>query len=335
MFIIPPMMNTPTSMVRLMAVGLVAMLCGCTAMGQTASSDLRWVEGDGYVELVDARGPLVRYMHAHDDSSVERRFETSKPYLHVFDADGRDVITNDDPEALYPHHRGIFIGWNRLTHESGRFDLWHMRQTATSQTHEDFAALEASGNRGRLVSIVHWNSEGRGNPLVVEKREFVVRRTAEGIVIDQHSTLKAMHGEVYLDGDSEHAGIHFRAHQNLAEQVKAGTGEAIYTFHKDGLKLERVRNIEEADPATADLPWVTMSYTLGDHTYHVQKMNHPDNPKNTFYSAYRDYGRFGAFFKHRIADGQTLDIRYRFRITTGEQPTRGALDAAYAKWAGR
>ncbi len=36
---------------------------------------------------------VARYMYAHDTSSKERTAETYKPYLHVFDADGKAPIT--------------------------------------------------------------------------------------------------------------------------------------------------------------------------------------------------------------------------------------------------
>src|SRR5689334_24902832 len=64
--------------------------------------------GDHLDVLLD--GKLVaRYMYAHDTSSKERRTDTSKPFLHVFDADGKAPITNGPGSKQYPHHRGIFI----------------------------------------------------------------------------------------------------------------------------------------------------------------------------------------------------------------------------------
>jgi hypothetical protein len=51
-------------------------------------------------------------------------------------------------------------------------------------------------------------------------------------------------------------------------------------------------------------------------------MNHPDNPKSTVYSAYRDYGRFGAFFTKELSEGQTLALNYRVWVGKGELPER-------------
>jgi len=73
-----------------------------------------------------------------------------------------------------------------------------------------------------------------------------------------------------------------------------------------------------------------MSYGLNKRQYSVQHMNHPENPKPTLYSAYRDYGRFGAFFKHTISSGETLKLRYRIWIADGEMPKREALSNKYS-----
>ncbi len=55
-----------------------------------------------------------------------------------------------------------------------------------------------------------------------------------------------------------------------------------------------------------------------------------DNPKPTIYSAYRDYGRFGAFFKKKIAADETLTLRYRIRVSQGKLPGRRELADRYS-----
>ena len=54
-------------------------------------------------------------------------------------------------------------------------------------------------------------------------------------------------------------------------------------------------------------------------------MNPPENPRPTLYSAYRDYGRFGAFFKKKIGSGETLELRYRILVGEGDMPAREEL----------
>ncbi|NDE98604.1 MAG: hypothetical protein EB034_10040, partial [Verrucomicrobia bacterium] len=58
--------------------------------------------------------PLVRFMYAYDPSTKESLHDTYKPYLHVFAPDGDQLITKG-PGGQFTHHRGIFIGWNKIT----------------------------------------------------------------------------------------------------------------------------------------------------------------------------------------------------------------------------
>ena len=68
--------------------------------------------GDHLDVLLDGK-VVARYMYAHDTSTKERRAETYKPYLHVFDAEGKAPITKG-PGGKFTHHRGIFIGWKKI-----------------------------------------------------------------------------------------------------------------------------------------------------------------------------------------------------------------------------
>lgn len=275
--------------------------------------------------LVDAK-PLLRYMYDFDPSTPQRRFETYKPFLHVYD--GMQRLTNGpDGQSEYPadgiqfpHHRGIFVGWNKLGFEGKRYDLWHMPNVA--QVHQRFEEKSAEGNVATFVSVVHWNDPD-GEPVLVERRHITARRLDDPTVVllDWRSDLTAVRGEVELDGDPEHAGVQYRAHND----VGSGPDEdrAQYLFHRDAI-----------DPRTdKDLPWVTLSYGLAGRRYWVQQMNHPDNPKNTVFSAYRDYGRFGAFFIGTIGKDRTLTLRYRFGIGRGPTPSREELAARYAEYA--
>jgi methane monooxygenase PmoA-like len=135
------------------------------------------------------------------------------------------------------------------------------------------------------------------------------------------SEFKAVRGDVELKGDPEHAGVQYRPHNDVA--TGGPEGKAKYLFHADGIDPHKDK----------DLPWVALSYGLGGQRYTVQHMNHPGNPKGTVYSAYRDYGRFGAFPVAAIAKGQTLTLRYRFWIARGDIPARETLAARHAQFA--
>jgi hypothetical protein len=55
---------------------------------------------------------VARYMYANDSSTPQQANETFKPFLHVFDAEGKGTITKG-PGGSFTHHRGIFFGWRK------------------------------------------------------------------------------------------------------------------------------------------------------------------------------------------------------------------------------
>ncbi|MBA7694106.1 hypothetical protein ES703_102711 [subsurface metagenome] len=95
-----------------------------------------WQGKDGdYLDLLFDGRKVTRYMYAYDTSTAQRIFETYKPLHHVFDASDNLLTNGPDgmhpyikDKILYPHHRGIFIGWNRLTFGGQQYDLWHMKE---------------------------------------------------------------------------------------------------------------------------------------------------------------------------------------------------------------
>jgi hypothetical protein len=279
-----------------------------------------WKDKDGeYLDLLFDGRKVTRYMYAHDTSNAQRTFETYKPFHHVYDASGNRLTNGPDGvdpyiknEIRYPHHRGIYIGWNRLTFEGQRYDLWHMPKA--HQLHQKFLEQIAGPVLARSTTLIHWNDD-KSEPMIVERRQTTVFRQSDPTVLllDFHTELKAVRGDIFLNGDPEHAGFQYRPHDAVAKGGKEV--KAAYLFHKDDIDPKKDRN----------LPWVAMSYGLNSGRYSVQHMNHPDNPKPTTYSAYRDYGRFGAFFTKELGDGQTLTLDYRIWVGKGEMPARKDL----------
>ena len=69
--------------------------------------------------------------------------------------------------------------------------------------------------------------------------------------------------------------------------------------------------------------------------YSIVEMNHPQNPKGIKYSAYRDYGRFGAFIpKTTIPAGESLTLKFRFLIADGEMPPAEMIEKCWDDFAG-
>ena len=300
---------------------LAAILCLYAALivsGYAADEGFSLSDEPGqYLDvLLDGR-IAARYMYAHDISTKERLHETYKPYLHVFDVKGEKPITKG-AGGKYTHHRGMFIGWNKLGFGGKVYDRWHMKEGQI--VHKEFLKKEAGKDQALLTSVTHWNDEN-GEAVVREERTMVIRRAAAPfrLLIDFTAKLEVPKGDVMLDGDPEHAGIQYRP----ADEVVVK--ETVYVFPKEG-----------ADPRKdLDLPWAAETYTLDGKRHSVVHMNHPDNPKKTRYSAYRDYGRFGAFFKKEIKSGESLTVNYRFMIADGEMPPRETIQKGWEEFAGR
>jgi hypothetical protein len=274
-------------------------------------------------------------MYEFDRSTKEKTFETYMPYHHVFDAAGKDVIT----KGAYghdPHHRGIYIGWSRLTLDGKRYDFWSMGG-GTAQVHRKFLDMTAGPVLARATALIEWIDKG-GKVLLSERRQTTCFRqpTSAIMLMEFRTELKAVAGELVLDGNPEHGGFQYRAHNDVAVQVGAAGGKQTadkaaadlktqYEFHKDGIQTPQQRLNENQD-----LPWAAQSYALRGKRYSVQHMNHKSNPKPTVYSAYRQYGRFGAFFKKPLKADETLALCYRIYAAEGPMPPREEMNLRHA-----
>lgn len=288
---------------------LLILFVAAASQGEESIRD----EAGKHLDILNGGKPLVRYMYEFDNSTPKTRHETYKVYHHVFDPAGKDFITKGSG-GQYTHHRGIFIGFARLGYGGKTYDLWHMKGNANI-IHQKFLAKQSDERSTTVSSLIHWDID-TDKTVIEEKRTLTVYFTDPDahLLADWTSELTAVAGDVLLKGDPEHAGVQYRAHNDVSKNKSAK-----YTFHKDGIDPRKDK----------DLPWVVLTYKLGDATYSVQHMRHPDDPKDSVYSAYRDYGRFGNYFVKPVADGETLTLRYRFRITLGDAPSREALNQQY------
>jgi hypothetical protein len=269
-------------------------------------------EPDDHLDLLFEGRPVVRYMYGFDPEDLEN---TKKTFHHVFSSDGERLLTKG-PGGKYPHHRGIFIGWNKTEYDGKRNDFWHCTGGVHSR-HDGFVENAAGPVLARSVMRVSWN-DAEGVPVVAEQRELTVfRQPGPFSLIEFVSTLRSRRGIVQLNGDMHHSGIQFRADNEVSERES----ETSYVFPTDAMK-------------TAELPkepWAAMSFALGDGRYTVSQMNYTDNPAETTYSdTERKYGRFGAFFTHELKPGEPLTVKYRFLVHQGQEPpTPELLHARY------
>jgi hypothetical protein len=262
--------------------------------------------------------PRLRYMHAFDTSTKELAHDTYKVFAHVLDQDGEPITKG--PGGKFTHHRGIFIGWAKTGFQGKSYDTWHMKNS--SIVHKETIEQKQDDKTSVLKVKLHWNTS-EGVPILEEIRSFTVHHDGESyLLLDFVSELTAITDDVELNGDPEHAGMQYRPHNDVV-----GNKSAKYTFHKDSINTGNIKN-------ERDVPWAAMTYKLRDKDWSVQHMNHPDNPKGTRHSCYRDYGRFGHFPVAKLAKGESLTLRYRIRVTEGEMPAAEALAKQYSAYVG-
>ena len=109
-------------------------------------------EGEHPVLTYDGK-PVLEYVRpkfdkelnaGKKDSSISN--PTTKVYRRLYDESGTIRLTNGQ-DGLYPHHRGIFFGFNKVTYGDKQADIWHCRNGVTSGTRRP-ATRPARGSAG-------------------------------------------------------------------------------------------------------------------------------------------------------------------------------------------
>jgi hypothetical protein len=299
-----------------------------------SSPVFHFVEEKGHhLDLLFGKRPVIRYVDAPHDPA--QHFLTFKPFHQVFDpVEGKTLLTSgahpSAKDGLYPHHRGLFFGFNKITYGTKQTaDIWHGTDNVFSQ-HEKLLGTEAGPVLGRERAAITWHGKDAGT-FAQEERELTVYAVPGGTLIDWSTILTTTGGPVKLDGDPQHAGFHFRATQEVAAKTQAEQELAkkekrpakpadTYFLRPDGQgKIGETRNWEPkgADPRTVNLPWNAMSFVVGEKRYTVLRINHPDNPGESRGSE-RDYGRFGDYFEYTLTADKPLRLKYRLWIEEGE-----------------
>lgn len=265
---------------------------------------------DGETELRLGERPVLRYMHHTFDPATAETYEaTKKVYHHAYAPDGSVLLTKG-LGGLYPHHRGIFYGFNKVTYGDVACDIWHCPNA--SQVHEAVEQTVLGPVLGRQRVRLAWRGPDR-QPFAVEQRVLTAYATREGNLIEFASRLTSLVDGLRLDGDPQHAGFHFRAAQEVADETK---GETIY-IRPDGAGEPGATRNWPAQREHANLPFDAMSFVVGGRRYTCAYLDRPENPKEARFSE-RDYGRFGSYFEYELDTGEVLEVRYRLWIQDGE-----------------
>ncbi|HET6324787.1 MAG TPA: DUF6807 family protein [Planctomycetaceae bacterium] len=315
-----------------------AAVCCVFAIVATSTPARLWAAGAATFEWVDRPDqgtadltydgkPVLRYMYAFDRSTPKRTVETFKVYHHVFGPGTADLITNG-PDGLYPHHRGLFVGWRQTRYDGGEIDSWHCIKGA-HQRHVRFIDKGGDAHSGFMTSEISWN-DGKNQPVIDETRSVRVTNVGKPggpptWQIDWTSQLQSRRGKIELGGDRQHAGFQFRAAQSVAK-----TNSATFIRPKDFPQTAKAYEVDDRkDPNKfVNLGWLAMSYEINGKPYTVTYFEDPALPKPSRFSE-RPYGRFGAYFKTTLTPEHPLTMRYRLIVSAGSPLDREAIHSKY------
>lgn len=299
----------------------------------TAPQRLRWEKsGEDTIVLHDTDRPIAKFTRWDFDPNAVPKDKvltnpTIKPYHHVFDAAGKTLLTNAN-EGRFPHHRGIFYGFNQISYQGKKADIWHCRNGESTRAGKDHVT-EAGNLCGIHRLNVTWHGQD-GQVFAREQRELEFFPMKDGLLVEFRSRMTTDIPEgVKLDGDPQHAGFHFRA--NAAVEA---TAKQTYFLRPDGKgEPGQERNWDpRSKKGPVNLPWNAMCFELDGKKRTVVYLDHPDNPKEARQSE-RTYGRIGTYFVYELRPDNPLFVKYRLWIQDGEMTVEQceALSHAFAE----
>lgn len=253
------------------------------------------------------------------------------PYLAVYDEQER-LVTNPGLDKAgnevghEPHHRGLFLGWQKVQSDLGVANMWSMREGTRMQVVE-IEKVSTTKTGATIVARIEWRAgkkDAQGNDLLLtETRSLTVSRPAPNgtTQVDLSTRFKAAR-DLKLDGDVQHAGVHVR----VADLVSKEPAKNSYLWSPD------VPGVPGKVIST-QLQWGEFIFPLHGSWYSFAQLNAPGNPVEEFST--REYGRFGYFFKRDLQRNDTLALNYRFLLksipTPASAPKRSAAELAAAR----
>lgn len=275
---------------------------------------------DCHIQGQDKTRPMFKYMYKKLDPAD--REGTYKVFHHVYKPGSKEVLTKG-PGGKFPHHRGIFYGFNKSNYidkdgNKQSCDTWHSR--GAHQAHDEFINEDIGKVIGRHIVGVDWVAEKGGDYTFAKERRQLAAWKVEpsnggnGTFIEFVSELSPVKGNINLGGDPQHAGFQFRAHNDVSSK---NAKETYYIRPNDGVGEKGETRNWPGNKDQIDLPWKGMSFMLEGKRYTVAYLDNPKNPKPAMFSE-RDYGRFGSFFVTEVKEDEPLVVNYRVWVQEGE-----------------
>ncbi len=259
--------------------------------------------------------PVLQFVHPmlKDGKGRENSY---KPFHHLFDNNG--VLVSKGPGGQFTHHRGIFLGFSKVTYGGNiKVDIWHCKDD-THQAFDKVLLRESGAVLATEKDLILWKGKNK-ETFAKEERQLIVYKVLGGQLVEFQSVVSTTGGTVILDGDPQHAGFHFRATNEVSEKTSKDT---IFTRPDGEDKPGASRNWPELK-THINLPWDAMSFVLGGKRYTALYIDNPTNPKEARFSE-RPYGRFGSYFVTEITKDKPMSLRYRIWLQEGKLDVAGA-----------
>lgn len=232
-----------------------------------------------------------------------------KVYTHLYDLEGYLPITKGDG-GKYPHHRGLFIGWRKTRVGNRTVDTWSRSPSEDNQyafqQWAEWKTLRADNSGAEQTGRIQWCIENE-EPFMTELRTIKAFPLGDRLrAVDFESVLNALGETVVLQGDPQHAGMHVRMAQEVADNESAT--EYILPVQAKIL----------ANDVVEGAWWVCASMPVRGKRYWVLHMTSPALPTGVPLYSIRKYGRFGAFFEPEVK--ASTSFKASFRIIWTDQP---------------
>ena len=281
----------------------------------------RWKDTEGKLTtLFYGDRPQIEYRYeAFDPARIE---ETKKPFHMVYDPSGSHFITKG-LGGQFPHHRGIYFGYNKCKIGKNTYDTWHCHR-GEHQLHRKIIFEHVGPVFGGHAVEIHWNDR-EGRPFAKEIRTVRVFHIAEDqLLIDFRTLLEAVDQPVILDGDRQHAGVQFRSTNELSENP--GKAKPRYLRPEQWKDLPENKQFNTSEHK--DLPWNSIRFFANEKPVTVAYLSDPKNPGPAEFSE-RLYGRFGEFFKFELRKDNPLRAHYRWWIVGDHKVDRNMIHRQY------
>ncbi|MDX1639949.1 MAG: DUF6807 family protein, partial [Balneolaceae bacterium] len=269
--------------------------------------------------------PAVEYVYP--DFNIKKAEETMRPFHHIYDPDGSQLITKG-PGGRYSHHRGIFYGYRNIRFNGKDVSSWanfgEEPDNLESTQHTRFLREWTGPVFGGHEVAIDWRDQ-EGNVFARETRTVRVYPRLDGeLMIDVESVLSSLVGPIELGGDLQHAGLQFRAAQFVADHPQYSR----YIRPEEWSDYPADEELNDTENRL-DEPWNAFSFVVNGKRYTVGYFSHPRNPAGGQMSE-RLYGRFGEFIPGVVIDeGKPLHLRYRFLVGGGDEIDRERMEREY------